>query len=450
VAEAMVVAGVMSGTSADGVDVALCRISGGVGGVPRVKVLGYVGFRYSKAVRAAVLTAMEGGATTTAELSRLHWRLGAIYAECVEKAAAKFGVKVGLVGCHGQTVYHEAAPLGAPGHEAAPLGARGHEAALERPAGARMRTADSSASLRNDKQKAVGTDNLASLRNDKRKAVPSTWQMGEASVIAERLRVPVVSDFRPADMAAGGQGAPLVPMLDYCMFRSAKVNRVLQNLGGIGNLTAIPAGAGVDGVMAFDTGPGNMVIDACMARLFGKAYDRGGVVGRRGRVLKGVVDGVLREGYFSALPPKSCGREEFGASFVDRFIALCRKAGGSDADVVVTATALTAASVVDAYRRFVWGHLGAHRGARAPLAKTEFVVAGGGVKNATLMRMLREGLEPLGVRVRTIAELGVDAQAKEAVAFALLGWMTWNGMPGNVVSATGAGRTVVLGKVTYG
>jgi anhydro-N-acetylmuramic acid kinase len=441
VAQAMVVAGVMSGTSADGVDVALCRISGGVGGVPRVKVLGHVGFRYSKAVRAAVLTAMEGGATTTGELSRLNWRLGAIYAECVEKAAAKFGVKVGLVGCHGQTVYHEAAPQGA----------RGHEAALERPAGARMRTADSSASLRNDKQKAVGTDNLASLRNDKNR-VRSTWQMGEASVIAERLRVPVVSDFRPADLAAGGQGAPLVPMLDYCMFRSAKVNRVLQNLGGIGNLTAIPAGGGVDGVMAFDTGPGNMVIDQCMARLYGREFDRGGAVARTGRVLSAVVMEVLGDAYFSALPPKSCGREEFGPVFVSRFVSLCRRAGAEDKDedVVATATALTTASVVDAYRRFVWGHLGAHRGARAPLAKTEFVVAGGGVKNATLMRMLREGLEPLGVRVRTMAELGVDAQAKEAVAFALLGWMTWNRMPGNVVSATGAKRAVVLGKVTFG
>jgi anhydro-N-acetylmuramic acid kinase len=139
-------------------------------------------------------------------------------------------------------------------------------------------------------------------------AVRCTWQMGVASVVAERSRVPVVSDFRPADMAAGGQGAPLVPMLDYVMFRSPKVSRVLQNLGGIGNLTAIPARAGVDGVMAFDTGPGNMVIDACMERLYAKAFDRGGAVARRGAVLKSVVDEVLREGYFSALPPKSCGR----------------------------------------------------------------------------------------------------------------------------------------------
>jgi anhydro-N-acetylmuramic acid kinase len=189
-----------------------------------------------------------------------------------------------------------------------------------------------------------------------------------------------------------------------------------------------------------------------LLRLYERGFARGGAVARTGRVLSAVVSEVLGDAYFSALPPKSCGREEFGPVFVSRFVSLCRRAGAEDKDedVVATATALTTASVVDAYRRFVWGHLGAHRGARAPLAKTEFVVAGGGVKNATLMRMLREGLEPLGVRVRTMAELGVDAQAKEAVAFALLGWMTWNRMPGNVVSATGAKRAVVLGKVTFG
>jgi anhydro-N-acetylmuramic acid kinase len=235
-------------------------------------------------------------------------------------------------------------------------------------------------------------------------------------------------------------------MLDYVMFRSAKVSRVLQNLGGIGNLTAVPAGAGVDDVMAFDTGPGNMVIDGCMSRLYGRAFDRGGAVARRGSVLSAVVKRVLREGYFSALPPKSCGRVEFGAEFVARFVASCKKAGGSDADVVASATALTAGSVVEAYRRFVWAHVGQ----RAPLAKVEFVVAGGGAKNAALMSMLRAGLEPLGVRVRLMEELGVSAQAKEGVAFALLAWLSWFGLPGNVPAATGAQRAVVLGKVTHG
>jgi anhydro-N-acetylmuramic acid kinase len=194
--------------------VALCRISPArdAGETPRVKLLGHVGVSYPKAVRAAVLCAMDADAISVAELSRLNWRLGEVYADAVEKAQNTLGVKAGLVGCHGQTVYHQGAA-----------------------------------------EKYLG------------KNVRATWQIGEAAVIAERLRVPVVSDFRPADIAAGGQGAPLVPMLDYCMFRSAKVSRVLQNLGGIGNLTAIPAEAGVDGVMAFDTGPGNMVIDACMS-----------------------------------------------------------------------------------------------------------------------------------------------------------------------------------------
>ncbi len=184
------------------------------------------------------------------------------------------------------------------------------------------------------------------------------------------------------------------------------------------------------------------MIDACMARLYGKAFDRGGVIGRRGQVLKGVVDGVLRERYFSALPPKSCGREEFGSSFVDRFISMCRGAGGSDVDVVATATALTAESVVEGYRRFVWGHLGA----AAPMAKTEFVVAGGGVKNVTLMGMLREGLEPLGVRVRMMEELGVEAQAKEAVAFCLVGVanLEWDG--GECSSCYGSGARGAVGE----
>jgi anhydro-N-acetylmuramic acid kinase len=281
------------------------------------------------------------------------------------------------------------------------------------------------------------------------KNVRATWQTGEAAVIAERLRVPVVSDFRPADLAAGGQGAPLVPMLDYCMFRSAEVSRVLLNLGGIGNLTAIPAEAKIDGVMAFDTGPGNMVIDGCMRRLYEREFDQDGTVARSGNVLKDVVEKILKEGYFSALPPKSCGREQFGEAFVSRFIAMCRKAGGAedrDEDVVATATALTAASIVDAYRRFVWGHVGQ----AAPLSPVEFVVAGGGAKNNVLMKMLRDGLEPMKVPVRLMEELGVPAQAKEGVAFALLAWLSWNGLPGNVPAATGAKRAVVLGKVTHG
>ena len=390
----MIVAGVMSGTSADGIDVAICRIGAGAGGRPRVKLLGLTEMRYPVAVRRAVLAAMNAEAMPVAEMSRLHWRLGALYADAVEAAAAAAGVKVGLVGCHGQTIYHQA----------------------------------------------VGAKYLGAT-------VRATWQIGEASVIAERLRVPVVSDFRPADLAAGGQGAPLVPMLDVCLFAHATRNRVLQNLGGIGNLTAIPAGGGASDVMAFDTGPANMVIDGCMEALYGKRFDRNGATGRKGLVLADVVAEVLKEPYFAAAPPKSCGREEFGADFVTYFIRTCRAAGGGDADVVATATALTVESIVKAYRDFVWSHLGQ----RAPLARgVDLCVAGGGARNAWMMTQLREAFAPLGVKVLTMDALGVPAQAKEGVAFALMAWLTWHGQTGNVKAATGAAHDVVLGKVTYG
>jgi anhydro-N-acetylmuramic acid kinase len=238
-------------------------------------------------------------------------------------------------------------------------------------------------------------------------------------------------------------------MLDYCMFRSTEVSRVLLNLGGIANLTAIPADAGIDGLMAFDTGPGNMVIDACMRRLYEREFDANGAVARSGNVLQDVVETILKDGYFTALPPKSCGREQFGDTFVSRFIAMCRKAGGRedrDEDVVATATALTAASVLDAYRRFVWERVGQ----AAPVSPVELVAAGGGTKNTALMEMLQKGLEPAGAKVRLMEELGVPSQAKEGVAFALMAWLSFNGLPGNVPAATGAKRAVVLGKVTYG
>jgi anhydro-N-acetylmuramic acid kinase len=325
-------------------------------------------------------------------MSRLHWRLGEIYAEAVEATAQEYGVKLDLIGSHGQTIYHQG----------------------------------------------VASKYLG-------RPTRCTWQIGEASVIAEKLRTPVVSDFRPADLAAQGQGAPLVPMLDYVLFRSEKVSRVLQNLGGIANMTAIPAGASSEDVLAFDSGPSNIVIDGCMSRLFQKSFDRNGAVARRGRILRPVVEQLLRDSYYLVPPPKSCGREQYDEDFLNRLLALCRRSKARNEDVIATATALTAESILDAYRRFVWPHLGQ----KAPMAKSvEYVVAGGGARNSTLMRMLREGLEPLGVRVRSTDELGVPTQAKEAVAFALLAWLTWNNLPGNVPTATGASRPVVLGKVT--
>ena len=385
----MLVAGVMSGTSADGVDVAICRIGSGAGGEPKLRLVGHRQFPYSRAMRTAVLAAMDSKGTSTAELSRLHWRLGAFYAECVASTSEDLPSRVALVGCHGQTIYHQARP--------------------ERYLGA---------------------------------AVPCTWQIGEAAVIAERMRCPVVSDFRPADLAAGGQAAPLVPMLDWTLFRNARASRVLQNLGGIANLTVLPKGCTADQVLAFDTGPANMIIDGAMHRLFGREFDRGGAVARRGRVLPAVLRRYLALPYFSAPPPKSCGREQFGDAFCDSFLIGCRNSGGNNADVVATATALTSATILQAYERFGRPHLG--------VGKVEYLMAGGGAKNATLMGWLEEGLTPMEVRVRPIEELGMAAEAKEAAAFALLAWLTWQRRPGNLPAATGAARSVILGKVSFG
>ena len=389
----MLVAGVMSGTSADGIDVAICRIAPSPrgDGSPRVKVLAHRSFPFTPEMRSAVLGAMNAGSTSTGELARLSWRLGEVYADAVKETVERTGLRPKLIALHGQTIFHEATATGYLGQP-----------------------------------------------------VRSTWQTGEPAVIAERLRIPVISDFRTADLAAGGQGAPMVPMLDFCCFRHATKNRVLLNLGGIANLTALPAGCGVDGVLAFDTGPANMVIDACMEQLTGKRYDCGGGVAGRGEVLEPVVREFLADPYFAAPPPKSCGREQFGAEFALRFMARCGDA--PKRHIIATATALTAESVLDAYRRFVWSHLGQ----RAPLAKaTEVFVSGGGAHNVTLLQQLRAGFEPLFVSLRSTGEAGMAIEAKEAAAFALLGWLSWHRLPGNIPAATGATRAVVLGRISY-
>jgi anhydro-N-acetylmuramic acid kinase len=351
-----------------------------------VKLIGHLETRYPKAVRGAALRVMDGEALPAAEMSRLSWRLGGIYADCVEQAAAKFGVKVGLVGCHGQTVHHEAG----------------------------------------------GTRYLGA-------AVRSTWQMGEAAVVAERMRCPVVSDFRPADLAAGGQGAPLVPMLDWCIFRHATKDRVLLNVGGIANLTWLPVHSELNDVKAFDTGPGNMVIDACMQRVYERPFDEGGATAAQGQPIEAVLKRLMAMQYFSAPPPKSFGREEFGTAFVDRFLTLCKDTRKQD--VIATATALTADTVGLAFERFCW------QGATRP---GEMLAGGGGARNATLMRMLANRFTQFGIRVAPLEKAGMPAQAKEAVAFALLAWLTWNRLPGNVPAATGAHRSAILGKVSYG
>ncbi len=390
----MIVAGVMSGTSADGIDVALVRLGGRSAsggrrgrGRPRhigLELLGHLAVPYPARVRRFVLDAMNATQASVADLARLNFLLGELYADAVLATQKKFRIKAELVGCHGQTIYHQGEPA-----------------------------------------KFLG------------RKLAVTWQTGEGAVIAARVGIPVVSDFRPADMAAGGKGAPLVPFLDYLLYRDQGVNRIVQNIGGIANLSFIPAAARSEQVLAFDTGPGNMVIDAVTEQLFGARYDRNGRIAAAGSVIDGVVEKILRRRFFHRKPPKTAGREEFGREFVREFRRLC---GRSDnRDVVATATALTARSIADALRRFV-----------TTVAKGgEFIVSGGGAKNPTLMAMLRRELDALGVQLKSSDEFGLPAEAKEAVAFALLAYETWHRQPSNVPSATGAARSAVLGKISY-
>jgi anhydro-N-acetylmuramic acid kinase len=382
--DAVIVAGVMSGTSADGINVALVRFDARRSTSGKPALIGHSEYPYAANVRRAVLAAMNAQTASVADLSRLNFLLGELYADAVLATQKRFRVKADLVGCHGQTIYHQ-------GESATYLGRR----------------------------------------------VAVTWQTGEGAVVAARVGAPCVSDFRPADMAAGGKGAPLVPFLDYLFYRDSRVGRIVQNIGGIANLTAIPAGAGAEKVIAFDTGPGNMVIDAVMERLFGKRFDRGGRMAASGTVDGGAIAKLIRTPFFREKPPKTAGREEFGREFVARFVRLCGTT--NKANVAATATAFTARSIADAVQRFVLR--------RAPFA--EMVVSGGGAKNPTLMGMLANELSTLGVALRTSDEFGIPAEAKEAVAFALMAYETWHRRPSNVPSATGAKRSAVLGKISY-
>ncbi|HEY2472190.1 MAG TPA: anhydro-N-acetylmuramic acid kinase [Terracidiphilus sp.] len=385
----LVVAGVMSGTSADGIDVAVVRIASAKSHLwPRLTLLAHEGFRYPAALRKAVLAAMNAKSTTTAELARLNWRLGLAYADAVKATIKRHKIKIDLVGCHGQTLYHQARS--------------------ERYAG---------------------------------KSFPCTWQAGEAAVIAQELGVPTVSNFRTADMAAGGQGAPLVPILDHFLFVHRERGRVLQNIGGIANLTALPAGAFGNEVKAFDTGPGNMVIDALAAKLFSKPYDRNGAIAAKGQVLEPVLKQMMRDPYFKLKPPRTTGREEFGREYAAKFLAACRRSSRKPEDALATATALTVESIAQSFMQFVLPQM---KG--API---DYIVSGGGARNATLMKMLAAKLEPMGCNLTTIDKFGMPSEAKEAAAFALMAWLTWHYLPGNVPSATGAKRPVILGQFSY-
>ncbi len=386
-AKAMTVAGIMSGTSADGIDVAVVRIAPGKLR-PKLTLLAHEGFPFPAALRRAVLAAMNAESISTAELARLNWRLGLAYTEAVQATVKLHKIKLDLIGCHGQTLYHQARAASYAGRRFA-----------------------------------------------------CTWQAGETAMIASSLGVPVVSNFRPADMAAGGQGAPLVPLLDYVLFADSRRGRVLQNIGGIANMTAIPAGASANQVIAFDTGPGNMVIDALTQRLFKKPFDRNGALAASGSVLEAVLAAELRNPYYRLKPPRTAGREQFGRAYAAEVLVRCNAHSRRPEDALATATALTAETIASSFKRFVY--------AKMRKSAIDYIVSGGGARNATLMAMLAQRMEPLGCELAASEEFGLPVEAKEAAAFALLAWQTWNRLPGNVPAATGAAKAVILGQVTY-
>ena len=367
----MRIAGIMSGTSLDGIDVAIVDTDG-----KKVTTIATASQQYSPAVRSAIL-AVSNVSCYTAEISQLNFQLGELYAKAVIETCRRHDIpreSIQLIGCHGQTIFH-----------------RGHS------------------------------------------ANPNTLQIGEASVIAERLGIPVISDFRTRDIAAGGQGAPLVPLVDYMLFQSATKSRAALNIGGIANITVLPKKAKPEQVTAFDTGPGNMVIDQLVYEFTkGKEnYDKNGSIAAQSYLNRAYLDKLLKDPYYSAPPPKTAGREQYGREFISKLIATKLPVP----DLIATATVLTAATIAIGIERF------------AP-ETSEVIVSGGGVHNRQLMVQI-EAFLPAS-RVTTSVEFGVDPDAKEAIAFAVLAHRTWRRQPGNLPSATGASHPVILGKVTYG
>jgi anhydro-N-acetylmuramic acid kinase len=375
----------MSGTSADGIDVALVRMAG-----RNATLENFAAFPFPRAVQKAILKLGEGRRVTTGEISQLNFLLGEIFASAALAACKKFRVapaQIEVIGSHGQTVFHQGTPTAFSGRR-----------------------------------------------------IASTLQIGEPSVIAARTGITTVGDFRPADMAAGGQGAPLVPFVDFLLYRHARIGRAALNIGGISNITVIPAGAKLEDVFAFDTGPGNMIIDALVRHYTHgrKAFDRNAEMAVRGTFLPRLSDELMRDIYYVEPPPKSAGREQYGKAYVQRVLSHRDSRRAKPEDVILTVTGVTAHSIVYAFTLFVF-----------PRTKVnELIVSGGGAHNPLLMRALGAAFEG-DFRIRESAELGVPGDAKEAFAFAVLACETLHKRPANVPGATGAKKAVVLGKVCY-
>lgn len=385
----MLAVGLMSGTSLDGIDAALVEIEG-VDAETSVELKAFETYPLPGPTRERIRAACQPSGADARLLSSLNMELGQLFSDAVGRICDKAGVDpswLGFVASHGQTVWHE--------------------------------------------------PDASRVYADGKRYHASTLQLGEPALIAYDHNVRVVANFRAMDMAAGGQGAPLVPFSEVVLYGADDVNRVLLNVGGIGNVTVLPAGRRASDVFAFDTGPGNMMVDEACRRLFDVPYDEGGRIAQAGTVDEAVLAELLAAPYFAAEPPKSTGRELFGAPAVERFLAA--HPALAPADAVATLTELTAASVADACDRWVAPRLAG--------GLDELVVGGGGAHNATLVARLAARLPR--TRVCTQEDLGFSSDAKEAIAFAILGNQTLAGRPSNVPSATGAAEAVVLGSVTY-
>jgi anhydro-N-acetylmuramic acid kinase len=386
----MRVIGMMSGTSADGIDVALVGISGAPRSIS-AKLERYHNVSFPSRVRDEILRLANGAPTTAEKISSLNFALGEEFALAASAACKRWRVplaKIDLIGSHGQTIFHQGG--------------------------------------------------ASKVRG--RRQTPSTLQIGEPSVIAERTGVTTIADFRPADMAAGGQGAPLVPFVDYLLYRHAKRGRVALNIGGIANVTAIPPGARPSQVFAFDTGPGNMIVDALVESLThgGQRYDKDARMALRGKMIPALLAKMLREPYLRMPPPKTAGREQFGHQYVQTILAWAKRHRTRPEDLVRTATLFTSLSIADAFRRFIFPRTRVH----------EVIVAGGGAHNPLMMAQLAAGLP--GIEVIEANRFGVPAEAKEAFAFAVLAYEAYHGRVNNLPSATGAKHPAVLGKLVCG
>jgi len=382
------VLGMMSGTSADGIDATLVKLSGAPPEL-NIKLLGHVHQPFPPQVRNEILRMAEQNPRSPCEFSQLHARLGQQYAVAALAACQTLHIspkRVDLIGNHGQTVFHQGFPTKF-------LGAK----------------------------------------------TASTLQLGDGSVIAALTGITTVSDFRPADIALGGQGAPLVPFADYALYRHARLGRVSLNIGGIANITAIPANAKPEQIFAFDTGPGNILIDGLVQHFTRgrRRYDKNATLARQGHIHGGLLAQLLRDPYLKLKPPKSTGREYFGELYVKKLLALARRHKLKPADILHTVTVFSAASITDALLRFVLTKHKIH----------QLIVSGGGAQNPLLMSKLAALLP--GLEILPSSRFNIPTDAKEALAFAILAYETFHHRPSNIPSATGARGPAILGKISY-